>query len=139
MTMQPSPNGTNGATRDAKGRFLPGYPGGPGNPDGKRYAALKRAFLMATSPAKVKQLEAKLFEMAMGGDVQAIKLYFSYSLGAPSVEVDMTVTEERDWKAETEQARVWLEQKILTMHGRMVAAREAEQIRHHLAEGLDDR
>ena len=44
----PSPNGHDG--RDARGRFIPGHKGGPGNPFAKRSAAIRTAFLEAISP-----------------------------------------------------------------------------------------
>ena len=55
----PSPNGDNGLAtspaeglaefRDDKGRFLPGNPGGPGNPYAKRTAHIRRVVLEAVS------------------------------------------------------------------------------------------
>jgi hypothetical protein len=121
----PLAKGTNG-TRDAMGRFVPGHPGGPGNPFGKRYAALRRAFVEATSPRKIKQLEAKLFVLAMEGDTAACKLYLSYALGAPRQQVDVELTETVDWEARMRQAADRLRQRLEIMAQR-TALDEATQ------------
>jgi hypothetical protein len=77
----PSPNGVNG--RDAQGRFLPGNPGGPGNPFARRSASLRRAFLEAVSDADLQAIARTLVERAKGGDLAAMKLVFLWVLGKP--------------------------------------------------------
>jgi hypothetical protein len=77
----PSPNGVNG--RDPQGRFLPGNPGGPGNPFARRCASLRKAFLEAVSDADLQAIARTLVERAKGGDLAAMKLVFLWVLGKP--------------------------------------------------------
>ena len=78
----PSPNGENGG-RDAAGRFTKGNPGGPGNPMGRRVAALRRALLDAVTEEDVRALAGALLEKAKGGDVAAARLIMPYLVGPP--------------------------------------------------------
>ena len=45
--VKPSTKGSNG--RDEHGRFLPGHPGGPGNPHAKQTGKLRSAMLKAVT------------------------------------------------------------------------------------------
>ncbi len=74
--------------RDARGRFLPGNPGGPGNPFGRQVAALRQAFLDRVDQAKVQALVDKLYEQALAGDTAAAKLVLAYTLGRPAAVVN---------------------------------------------------
>jgi hypothetical protein len=89
----PSPNGMNG--RDAQGRFLPGNPGGPGNPFARRSAHLRRAFLEAVSDADLQAIARTLVERAKGGDLAAIKVVCLWVLGKPAdpIAVDAVLRE----------------------------------------------
>jgi hypothetical protein len=89
----PSRNGTNGAAppipspalwgRDGRGRFAPGNAGGPGNPFGKKTAALRKAFLDALSPERIRDLADRLYGQAVAGDLAAAKLVLAYAVGRP--------------------------------------------------------
>ncbi len=80
----PSPNGSNGASnRDAGGRFRKGNPGGPGNPLAKKVGQLRAALVESVSPEEVKEVVARIVELAKGGDVPAMKLLFDRILGPP--------------------------------------------------------
>jgi hypothetical protein len=92
---RPSPNGRNGTAvpppedgRDAKGRFKKGWRGGPGNPFGRRVAALRTALLDAITPERIRELAARLHARAVAGDIPAAKLLLAYTVGEPGPAVD---------------------------------------------------
>jgi hypothetical protein len=74
--------------RDAKGRFLKGNPGGPGNPFNRRVAALRKLLLDTVSDEKLVTLMDILYARAAGGDMAAMKLYLQYVIGKPAETVD---------------------------------------------------
>lgn len=83
-------------TRDAKGRFLPGFSGGPGRPPKaveERYAlAVKKA----VSPADVMSVLRHALAAAKKGDVPAMRLILAYAVGVPvetTLEVRITSLE----------------------------------------------
>jgi len=53
--MEPSKNGTNGDGRDERGRFAPGWKGGPGNPRAAVTARLRAALDKAITERDVHQ------------------------------------------------------------------------------------
>ncbi|HEY8503853.1 MAG TPA: hypothetical protein VIL46_04685, partial [Gemmataceae bacterium] len=69
--------------RDERGRFVVGNPGGPGNPFARRVAELRRELLDFLDPQRLRDLVAKLYGMAMDGDLAAAKLVLAYALGKP--------------------------------------------------------
>lgn len=83
-TAGPSPKGGNGSDRGGDGRFLPGNPGGPGNPYARHVAALRRALFDALTPDDVADVVAGLLRKARRGDVRAAELIFRYSIGEPA-------------------------------------------------------
>lgn len=85
---QPSPNGSNGETRDARGRFGRGNSGGPGNPYARRVAALRTALANSVSPEALTEMAQALVERAKSGDVAAAKLVLGYLIGAPLPAID---------------------------------------------------
>lgn len=73
-----------GDGRDARGRFVKGYKGGPGgNPLQHRILRLKRSVLDAATPAQVTKVIKKLGVMAADGDVAAAKVYLAHVIGRP--------------------------------------------------------
>ena len=82
MTL-PSPNG-----RDGRGRFAPGWRGGPGNPHAKRVGELRSALLAAVTPEDMATIVGKLVELAKAGDVRAIREVMDRTLGKP-IEADL--------------------------------------------------
>lgn len=82
MSAPRSENGRNG--RDARGRFVKGCAGWPGNPHARRVAALRSALLARIGPAELGEIVAAMLEAARAGDVAAAKLLLSYSLGEPA-------------------------------------------------------
>ena len=96
--MQPTKKRTNGVAgaivpdsgRDPEtGRFIEGHPGGPGRPKGKRTAELRRELLAETDINELRQVWAKLLELAKGGDLAAIKEVLDRTLGRPVQAVDV--------------------------------------------------
>jgi hypothetical protein len=78
----PSPNGYDG--RDARGRFVSGHKGGPGNPFARRCAAIRRAFLEAISEEDIQAIVRTLIEKAKAGDLVAAKLILLWAIGRPA-------------------------------------------------------
>ena len=79
----PDANG-NGQHRDAYGRFQAGNPGGVGNPYARQVAMLRHELMDRTRPEDIREIGDKLIAMAKAGNVQAAKVLFSYTLGAPA-------------------------------------------------------
>jgi len=69
--------------RNARGQFVKGNGGGPGNPLAAHVAALRRALLDAVSPQALKDVVKALLSAAKAGDVGAAKLLLTYTLGRP--------------------------------------------------------
>lgn len=81
---------TNG--HDNAGRFVPGNPGGPGNPHAGQVARLRSAMMAAVHDDDMRDVVATLVDLAKGGDVAAIKLLMDRCLGkeqSPSVAIQM--------------------------------------------------
>lgn len=76
------------AERDARGRFLPGNKGGPGNPFAAQVGRLRAALLRAVKPADLREVVTALLEQAKSGNVAAARLVLEYCLGRP-VEADV--------------------------------------------------
>jgi hypothetical protein len=74
--------------RDEKGRFRKGNPGGPGNPFARKTAKLRQIALEAVSEEDLRSVIEALKEKAKQGDVAAIKLLLSYTIGQPQPAVD---------------------------------------------------
>src|ERR1043165_529342 len=85
---EPNPNPTGASERDAKGRFQKGNRGGPGNPFARQTAKLRQAALNAVSEEDIQEVIAILKAKAKEGDVAAIKLLLSYSVGKPATAAD---------------------------------------------------
>ena len=84
--------------RDAQGRFTKGNRGGPGNPHARRCAHLKQLLQSATSDEEVLQVLAVLKRLALGGDVQAIKLFLAYQIGTPAEMPDPDTLDQQELK-----------------------------------------
>lgn len=90
--------------RDGRGRFLPGNSGGPGNPFGRRVAALRKTLLDAVTDEQIRDIGLKMIELAQAGDVAAAKLVFQYTLGRPAETVDPDRVEVDEWRLAQESA-----------------------------------
>src|SRR6187402_790510 len=74
--------------RDAKGRFVKGNSGGPGNPYARKTAALRAALLAAVTEQDIQDISHILLLNAKAGDLASIKLLFQYVIGKPQPAVD---------------------------------------------------
>lgn len=88
MNRLPSPNGDNG--RERNGQFSKGNPGGPGNPQARRVAQLRKAMLDAVTPEDFATIVANLVKLAKAGDLAAVKELFNRTLGT-AVPADVLV------------------------------------------------
>jgi hypothetical protein len=82
----PAPNPVDG--RAAGGRFGYGNTYGKGNPFSRKLGAMRSAFLNAVSEADVAAVVRSLLRRALNGDVDAARLFLSYSLGKPAAVVE---------------------------------------------------
>ena len=91
MDTAPSTNGDNGLaeTRDSKGRFLPGNPGGPGNPQARNVGTWRAALADAVSAEDMAEVARKLVTAAKKGAPWAVKELFDRCLGKPHVQVEL--------------------------------------------------
>jgi hypothetical protein len=91
------------AKKDAKGRFVRGNPGGPGNPFGRQVAELRKVLLGAVTPERMRTLVDSLVERSIKGDNVAAKLVLQYTLGKPAaaVEPDRVDVDEYRLRAES--------------------------------------
>jgi hypothetical protein len=99
--------------RDAQGRFTAGNGGGPGNPFGRRLAAMRQAVMKAVTADDIEALLRKLLEQALSGDLAAAKLVLQYAVGKPKpvsepdrVEAEAWEIEQGNWTDGTDMQKV---------------------------------
>ena len=80
---------TNPNGRHVDGRFTPGNAIGKGNPGNRRQRELRAALIEAATPEKVKAVEEALYELAVGGDVAAAKVWLDHVVGKPVQAVEL--------------------------------------------------
>jgi hypothetical protein len=83
MTLATAEQMSSTSGRAANGRFGAGNPGGPGNPNVRRIAAMRQAILEAVSPEDVRDIMIALVAQAKEGDREAAKIVLQYTLGKP--------------------------------------------------------
>src|SRR6478735_5679239 len=101
-TAAPTPT----SDRDAKGRFLPGNGGGPGNPFARRTAAVRKRLLERVTDDDVDQLVDALLARAKSGDVPALRLAFSYLVGKPEAAQDPDRMDLHEWEQRKAEAQM---------------------------------
>ena len=104
--MKPKPNGPNDG-RGEDGRFLPGNPGGPGNPYRRQVAALRNSILQAVTPKDIEEIIKAQIAQAKQGDTVAAKFILERVLGRPQV-IDLALVA---MKARIEEMRVESDEK----------------------------
>lgn len=77
--------------RDQRGRFLPGNPGGPGNPHAGKVARLRTAMLEAITPEDVNAAIMALAAKAREGDVAACRELLDRAVGKAGEAADILV------------------------------------------------
>src|SRR5262245_24153096 len=105
----------NGNSRDTRGRFAAGNPGGPGNPFARQVAALRQAVLDSVTPADMQTVVRKLIELAAAGNVPAARLLLSYALGKPQPFADPDRMDAAEWEVHKETANMLREAPALTL------------------------
>ena len=75
--------------RNEKGQVLPGSRLAKGNAGRTRMAKLRHTLVRCVGPEKVRQAEAKLFEMFMSGDSTAARIWMDHVLGKPLASVEI--------------------------------------------------
>lgn len=90
--------------RDARGRFLPGNGGGPGNPFGRRVAALRKMMLEEFSDEDARKLARKMIGMALEGDMAAARVYTQIAMGRAAPAGDPDRVEVDEWRLSKESA-----------------------------------
>jgi len=78
---QPSTKGANG--RDAQGRFITGWTGGPGNPFSAQVNKLRSVLIGSVTQKDMKLVVAALIGKAKDGDTTAIKILLDRVFGPP--------------------------------------------------------
>ena len=90
----PLSNGANG--RDRGGHFLPGNPGGPGNPHTRRSAEVRRMLADAVTEDDVLAVVAALVKAARMGEPWAVKELLDRTMGKPVTTVELTAIDARE-------------------------------------------
>ena len=107
--MSPTPADPTATTpppkQDAKGRFVNGNRGGPGNPYARQCAAFRQAIHDAVTVDDFRALAADLLIMARSGNLAAMKLLFAYAIGKPAEAPHPDRMELEDWKQLQEEVR----------------------------------
>src|SRR5437773_4029463 len=84
--------------RGGDGRFAQNHPGGPGNPFARQVAALRLALLNRVTAEDIEEVLAVLLIKAKTGDLAAIKLLLSYTIGKPGPAVDPDPLDQQEWQ-----------------------------------------
>lgn len=82
----PAPHGD----RDTGGRFVRGNSVGLGNPAHKRMRQLRQQFLDCVDDQAVQEVTATLIEMAKGGDTQAMRIFYEWTIGRPPQAIELS-------------------------------------------------
>jgi hypothetical protein len=119
MTATTTTNGkeqhTNG--RDARGRFIPGNKGGPGNPFARKVAELRKTLVNFVTEDDMKHIAFVLKMKAEAGDIDAMKLLCQYVIGKPTEAVDPDRLDMDEWQKLQETARP--AEEMTTVMGRL--------------------
>jgi hypothetical protein len=103
MPDQPSDADSNGNGRQADGRFGASNRFGRGNPHLRRMHVLRSSLLKSVDDDAMHEVGKRLVELAKGGDLDAIKILLSYTIGKPPQSIALTGPDGEtlgvDWKA----------------------------------------
>jgi hypothetical protein len=84
---EPLPTASNGRTRS--GRFGKGNTFGKGNPNLRRIHLLRNRLLQAVDGDAMTQIGTKLVEMAKSGDLDAMRVLFTFTIGRPPQAIEL--------------------------------------------------
>jgi hypothetical protein len=82
--------------RTTSGRFGRGNTFGKGNPNLRRIHLLRNKLLKAVDGDAMAQIGYKLVEMAKSGDLDAMRVLFSFTIGKPPRSIEVTPSYPRD-------------------------------------------
>jgi hypothetical protein len=96
--LAPLRNGTNrnGDGRDASGRFVKGWKGGPGNPHGKQLAQFRALVYECTTEDDFCAVWRRVMRQAKRGHLESQKLFLSYTAGRPAWGGLLTTDDDKD-------------------------------------------
>lgn len=83
--------------RDSRGRFLPGNPGGTGNPHSKKVQQLRSTMLKCITAKDMQVIVKTLIDKSKQGDLEATRLLFDRVLGKVPEAVALEVTQPLDY------------------------------------------
>jgi len=89
-------SGANGEHRDARGRFLPGNSGGPGNPHARATSRLRARLLARVSDADFDAVIDALVRQAKAGDLAAVRELLDRTIGRPEPSSEIVPARLRD-------------------------------------------
>jgi hypothetical protein len=89
---------TSPKVRGTNGRFLPGNPGGPGNPFARQAAQLRAALVHRVKNEDMESIADELVLKATYGNLAATKLLFQYVLGKPAEPVNPDTLDIQEFK-----------------------------------------
>jgi hypothetical protein len=73
-----------------RGRFAAGNSFASGNPNHKRMYKLRRVLLTAVDDAAMERVTKKVVELAEGGDLEAVKILLTYTIGKPPQAIELS-------------------------------------------------
>jgi hypothetical protein len=76
--------------RHVNGTFAAGNRHSVGHKGNGRQRELRAALIEAATPEKVREVEASLYELATGGDVQAARVWLDHVVGKPLQAVEVS-------------------------------------------------
>jgi hypothetical protein len=128
----PQPDGRDQRT----GRFAKGWKGGPGNPHARAVALLRSTLLEEYTPADLRRHVRGLIVKADGGDLDALKVLFSYALGPPRPAPDPDELDVHEWRLiEKQPTLVEVVRAVLDCAPADVATEVVRQMLAHRGEG----
>src|SRR5688572_2349049 len=104
MSTTPETPKTEQSERDGQGRFKVGNGGGPGNPFARKVAGFRAAFIELVSNEDVQKVTTVLMNLALAGNLQAIKLFLGYALGKPDKVLEPDRMDAHEWDVQKETA-----------------------------------
>jgi hypothetical protein len=109
-------------TGRSDGRFAKGNSGGPGNPFNATVQKLRAAMVQAVSPEDIGEVIGQVLTQAKDGNLAAIKLLLSYTIGQPhqTIQPDRAELDEAEIRNKTELNRELIAQRarLASIYGR---------------------
>ena len=91
---------------DARGRFIKGKRGGPGNPFARQLAAFRQVFIDSATLEDMRDIARAVILRAKAGDMAAARIACNYLMGKPAPGPDIDRLNATEWKMMKEQTDV---------------------------------